>query len=116
MATLVFHLEDESEIVVPLLETVSIGSSEGNDVVVEDSSIAPAHAEVEMSVTGRFVVRDLGSESGTFVNGRRIKACPLCEGDEVAFGGLRGNFVLDDQDRAPALQREDEERDHRRRL
>lgn len=114
MATLVFHLEDESEIVVPLLEKVSIGSSEGNDVLVEDSSIAPSHAEVAMSVTGSFVVRDLGSESGTYVNGRRIKSYPLCEGDEVAFGGLRGRFILDNEDRAPVLQREDEEREHRR--
>ena len=44
MATLVFHLDDEREIIVPLNETVTVGSSEGNDVLVEDSSIAPSHA------------------------------------------------------------------------
>lgn len=116
MATLVFHIDDEREIVVPLLETVSIGSTEGNDVLVEDSTVSPSHAEVSMSLTGSFVVRDLGSKSGTFVNGRRVKAHPLCEGDEVAFGSLRGHFVLDEKDRAAAAQREDEERDLRRKI
>ena len=116
MATLVFHIDDEQEIVVPLVETVTVGSSEGNDVLVEDSSISSRHAEVSVSATGNFVVRDLGSDAGTFVNGRRIKAYPLCEGDEVAFGSLRGRFILDEKDRAAAIARENEERDLRRRL
>jgi chromosome segregation ATPase len=116
MATLVFHIDDEQEIVVPLVETVTVGSSEGNDVLVEDSSISSRHAEVAVSATGNFVVRDLGSDAGTFVNGRRIKAYPLCEGDEVAFGSLRGRFILDEKDRAAAIERENEERELRRRL
>lgn len=116
MATLIFHLEDEREIVVPLLETVTLGSSDGNDVLVDDSSISPLHAEIALSATGSFVVRDLDSGSGTFVNGRRVKSCPLCEGDEVRFGQLRGKFLLDEKDRASLVQRVSEERERRKEL
>lgn len=114
MATLVFHLDDEREIVVPLVASVSLGSAEGNDVLVEDGSIAARHAEVALSPTGSFVVRDLGSTTGTFVNGRRVTVLPLCEGDEVSFGRLRGRFVLDEQDRTVARQREQRERERRK--
>lgn len=114
MATLVFHLDDAREIVVPLAGSVTLGSAEGNDVLVEDSSIAPKHAEVALSPTGSFVVRDLGSATGTFVNGRRVTVLPLCEGDDVSFGRLRGRFVLDESDRTTTRDRETTEREYRK--
>ncbi|WP_156345595.1 FHA domain-containing protein [Verrucomicrobium spinosum] len=49
MATLVFVLEDEREINVPLEGLITLGSSEDNDVVVDDATISAKHAVLEPS-------------------------------------------------------------------
>lgn len=116
MATLVFVLEDEREIVVPVMGTVSLGSADGNDVLVDDGSVSPTHAEISVSVTGGFLLRDLGSFSGTFVNGRRVRSFPLCDGDELSFGALRGRFILEDDDKAAMLERGREEEERKKRI
>jgi hypothetical protein len=52
-------------------------------------SVSTQHADVEER-GGRYVVRDLGSRNGTFVNGLRIAAeTPLSPGDQLAFGEAR---------------------------
>jgi adenylate cyclase len=37
-------------------------------------------------------VRDLGSTNGTFVNGRRVRAQSLRDGDELVFGSTKMRF------------------------
>ncbi|MBV8147922.1 MAG: FHA domain-containing protein, partial [Candidatus Eremiobacteraeota bacterium] len=37
-------------------------------------------------------VRDLGSTNGTYVNGERVEARPLRDGDELTFGNTRMRF------------------------
>src|SRR5437773_538016 len=48
-----------------------VGRSEDADIVLADSSISRNHAEVESTDQG-WIVRDLGSTNGTFVNGGRV--------------------------------------------
>lgn len=68
-----------------------IGRSEQSDVFLVDPSVSRTHAIVE--VDGRQpVVRDLGSTNGTFVNGERIEASQLQDGDELMFGNTRMRF------------------------
>jgi hypothetical protein len=56
------------------------------DVVIADREVSRRHAVIRATVQG-FVLEDLDSSNGTFVNGRRIAAPhPLTEGDEVQFG------------------------------
>ena len=43
------------------------------------------HAEVRPK-DGGYVLKDLGSTNGTFVNGRRVTACELQDGDEIRTG------------------------------
>ena len=52
----------------------------------KDLDVSTRHAAV--SVTGdRYVLRDLGSRNGTYVNGQKIDAdCELADGDMVRFG------------------------------
>jgi len=68
-----------------------IGRSEESEIVLVDPSVSRAHAVVEIDA-GEAVVRDLGSTNGTFVNGRRIEAKPLRDGDELRFGNTRMRF------------------------
>jgi putative nucleotidyltransferase with HDIG domain len=57
------------------------------DVVISDVSISPYHAEVVLTREG-WMVRDLGSKAGTFVNGRPLigRQQPLRDSDELRLG------------------------------
>jgi hypothetical protein len=68
-----------------------IGRSEESDVFLVDPSVSRTHAIVEVDGM-QPVVRDLGSTNGTFVNGERIEARQLEDGDELMFGNTRMRF------------------------
>jgi hypothetical protein len=94
------HLElqhPEGSRLVPLeAERVTIGGGESNDLAVTwDSTASRLHAVVERIGAG-WVVRDLSSRNGTFVNGERIWGeRPLNPGDEIRVGATRILFRSD---------------------
>jgi len=49
-----------------------IGRDSGCDLVLDDPQASPRHAQIEVQPDGRVVLRDLGSEAGTFVGDSRI--------------------------------------------
>jgi len=49
------------------LVTYSIGRDEGNDIVIEDLSVSRRHARIEELDDGRYMVIDLGSANGSYV-------------------------------------------------
>ena len=63
-------------------ERFVVGSGAECHLIVRDEKAAPLHAYFETRADGRVVLHDLGTESGTFVNGERIDAPALLEGDE----------------------------------
>lgn len=50
-----------------------------------DLSVSARHATI-LFTEGRWIVRDLGSRNGTFVNGRRVREADLEDGDRIRFG------------------------------
>ena len=50
-----------------------VGRDTDCDLVVDDPRASRRHAQLEVQPDGRVVLRDLGSESGTFVGDRRIE-------------------------------------------
>ena len=68
----------------PLAQPVTeIGRWDDNDVVIDDRWVSRYHAQVRRE-GDEYVVQDLGSKNGTFVNGRRIAApMSLSDGDEI---------------------------------
>lgn len=88
MAKLTFILEDGQAVEVPLTETITIGRSEGNSVVVDDDLISPNHAEILITLDGRMQVIEVDAGTGTFVNDLRVQSYPLRHGDRLAFGPL----------------------------
>ncbi|MEM9881994.1 MAG: FHA domain-containing protein [Planctomycetota bacterium] len=62
-----------------------IGRDRG-DLVLTDSRVSRRHAEVSVQ-NGVFVIRDLGSSNGTWVNGRRVAGlAELEQGDRIQVG------------------------------
>jgi len=64
---------------------VSIGREAGNAIRLEDNEVSRRHAEVRR-VGDLFVVGDLKSSNGTFVNDRRIERAELASGDRIRVG------------------------------
>ena len=63
-----------------------IGRESKNDIVVADINASRTHAELRFEPQGVWVLSDLGSTNGTFVNGAEISAQPLREGDRITVG------------------------------
>jgi ABC-type multidrug transport system ATPase subunit len=63
-----------------------IGRAPDNDLVVDDLIASRYHAELRRALDGRYEITDLSSNNGTYVNGRRISAQPLTDGDTVGIG------------------------------
>ena len=66
-------------------ETLRIGRSPDNDMVVAHLSVSSHHAELR-TVPGGYRVVDLGSHNGTYVNEQRVADARLADGDMVGFG------------------------------
>ena len=91
---LIFIEGPEVGLEVPLQEKVVIfGRSETADVTIDHIGVSRQHMQVSF-YNGAYLVEDLGSRNGTFVNGARIeKAVSLDPGDEVQVGpGVRLRF------------------------
>ena len=65
---------------------VNVGRAEYNDVVVPDSSVSSAHAKIQLR-EGIWVVVDLDSTNGTFVDEDRVSGeAPIAPGAVIRFG------------------------------
>ena len=58
-----------------------------SDIVLDDSTVSKQHAKIRYE-NGQFVLYDMGSTNGTFVNNRRIQRQALMDGDDVRFGNV----------------------------
>tara|TARA_R110002073_G_scaffold15425_6_gene60847 strand:+ start:10042 stop:10995 length:954 start_codon:yes stop_codon:yes gene_type:complete len=71
----------------------SIGRSPDTDLPLFDSSVSRQHAMLIRSQDG-YLVRDLGSTNGTFVNEKLIDSgCPLRSGDTIRIGSFLFRFL-----------------------
>jgi pSer/pThr/pTyr-binding forkhead associated (FHA) protein len=76
--------------------TIRIGRKPGNDLVLADEKTSGVHAEIVFD-GGRYVLRDLGSTNGTFLNGDRLEAqkyVELLHQDALRFGSSSREYVL----------------------
>ena len=65
-----------------------LGRSPGCQLVFADDTVSRRHAELRFR-DGRWMLRDLESSNGTWVNGRRVVEAEVGPGDEIALGRYR---------------------------
>lgn len=71
----------------PIVDTVTVGRGPENRLQIEESYVSQKHARIEPLRDGGFIVTDLSSKNGTFVNDRRIYGdSRIDEGDVIRFG------------------------------
>ena len=65
---------------------VTIGRVQGNDIVLPKGNVSKRHARIVLK-DGKFIIVDLKSTNGTYVNGRKITS-PLVvkENDKIYVG------------------------------
>lgn len=77
------------------LETdmTTVGRHSKSDVLLDDVTVSRRHAEFYRR-HGVFLVRDLGSLNGTYVNRERVEEVALARGDELQIGKFRLVFLV----------------------
>lgn len=72
--------------------TFTIGSDTGCDLVLADETVAPRHAQIEISSTGTLILTDCGQAPATKLvhqgEARPVRRAVLTPGDHVRFGDL----------------------------
>lgn len=66
-------------------ESLNVGASDKNDLVLQDSFVSSRHIKLTCR-DGQVRVFDLGSTNGTFVNGVKVKEAELEEGQVLKLG------------------------------
>ncbi|MBZ0298322.1 MAG: FHA domain-containing protein, partial [Anaerolineae bacterium] len=75
--------EETQEFVLTEGATASIGRMENNDICIPEQHVSRQHAVINYR-DGIFMITDLGSANGTFVNDRQLDGpFPLASGDEI---------------------------------
>gem|GEM_PF-11862 len=80
---------------------VLIGRETAANLCIADPSVSRRHSQVEKE-GGQFVIADLESLNGTFINDVPVKRRPLAHGDRVRIGDSQFLFLLHDGEASPA--------------
>ncbi len=65
------------------------GSAADCTLQIEESGIAAQHAEIRMLDENSLLLKDLGSSTGTLLNGEPVLEALLSQGDEIRIGSCR---------------------------
>ncbi|MCA8921438.1 MAG: FHA domain-containing protein [Planctomycetes bacterium] len=82
-------------------ERVRVGRSEDCEITIDNLGVSRYHAEI-VRKDGIDVLRDLRSNNGTFVLGRRIDSHNLNDGDEISIGKFTLAYVAGEGAKAAA--------------
>jgi pSer/pThr/pTyr-binding forkhead associated (FHA) protein len=90
--------------VIPLNQAiVNIGRRIENTLVVDDPRVSRTHAQLR-AINGRYIIFDLNSTGGTFVNGKRVNQSVVYPGDVISLAGAELIFGQKDPPPRPDLK------------
>jgi hypothetical protein len=86
---------DAAESSFPLTrDSYTLGRHRNNDIVVADTKVSSFHARIDRTSEG-FVLVDLKSRNGCWINGKRAENTLLATGDEIRVGAARVIYKVD---------------------
>jgi hypothetical protein len=87
-------VQDESGLRYPITNTTwRIGRTRDNELTLDDKSVSRRHAEIQRYSNGKFVIFDVDSLNGVFVNSEQVKKKKLEEGDIIEIGDIYMRFT-----------------------
>jgi pSer/pThr/pTyr-binding forkhead associated (FHA) protein len=78
--------------------SLTFGRSPEADISLPNTKVSRLHAEIK-SWDGDYVVKDLKSRNGTFVNGTRVEVSTLKVGDIIRVGDVDFHFEKESQNK-----------------
>jgi hypothetical protein len=81
-----FLIVDGTRIVALTPQGLTIGRRPDMSLVVDNVHVSRVHAQIRL-VQGRYVIFDLDSSGGTYVNDQRVVQCVLHPGDVISLAG-----------------------------
>ena len=63
--------------------TIKIGRNENNTIIIKHGKISREHAEIIKFSENEFLIKDLDTTHGTFVNGKRVKQTQITEDSDI---------------------------------
>lgn len=82
-----FLIVDGTKIVPLKYAVINIGRRVDNHLMIDDPRVSRIHAQLR-AINNRYVIFDLDSTGGTFVNGDRINKIALQPGDVISLAGV----------------------------
>ncbi len=77
----------------PLKGTISLGRAESSTIPLKDAKCSRQHAQIQQHGTDYMII-DLNSSNGTYINGEKIEEHVLSNGDEILIGDTLLQFQL----------------------
>jgi hypothetical protein len=84
--------EGEGDHFVLASPVTNIGRHADSDISLDDITVSRRHCEIT-SENSRFIVRDVGSLNGTYVNQKRVDMVELTQGDDLQIGKFHLVFL-----------------------
>lgn len=81
------NLTDGTQVPITHWENV-IGRSKTCDVTIDFPTVSRNHAVLTRYDDGSWTISDVGSKTGTLVNGRAVQICALKDRDRISIGGV----------------------------
>jgi pSer/pThr/pTyr-binding forkhead associated (FHA) protein len=86
-------------------DSFTIGRNEGNDIVIDNPAVSGLHARIDKS-GDIYILTDLQSTNGTFVNGKSITSHRLQHKDKIGVGKHLLFFALTQEEQAKVNEAE----------
>ena len=74
-------------------DRTTLGRKASNDIVLDNLVVSGSHCVFELKGLADVFIEDLGSTNGTLVNNQRVKRQQLQDGDTIAIGHFRIQFL-----------------------
>ena len=71
-----------------------IGRDSKSDILLDDITVSRKHAQIEHAIGSMYVLKDLGSLNGTYLNGEATQGSTLSQGDIIQLGKFKLTFFV----------------------
>src|SRR3954463_11965896 len=76
-------------------DRTTLGRSADNDIVLDNLVVSGHHCAFELRGLADVFIEDLGSTNGTYINGKMVKRQKLSDGEVVAIGNFRVQYLAE---------------------
>jgi len=105
MAKLILKFKDATLQEIPITKSsITIGRVNKNDIKIENLAVSRQHAKIVQD-GDRYIIEDLNSLNGTFINDKRVMKGILRNNDEILVG--KHTLVFIDEEEKPIEMRKD---------